>query len=155
MSKNLNEKLTDCSKHNTSFFCGNKVTIEKAFPMIASLSGRVIERGYRLGGGSGERILTEKNFPRAINCGDPTCYGGGVDLEQILRNMVSSRRASFSSKEMCCGHEGSPKGRRTYGRCRTDFEIKINVVYKEDYKENHSSTSGPTSVWRASHAPSP
>ena len=104
-------------------------TFEKAYPEVKTLQfeieGSDIWGRYKI-----DHRGTEKNFRQLINCANPHCYGGGVNLDRLLRwSLIERKQTSFEETISCCGYEGSPKGRRKTGSCDTSFRVKIAVEY--------------------------
>lgn len=80
-------------------------------------------------------VYTENSVPPILNCRNPRCYGGGVDLDQLIRwFLVQGRHTEFEDLISCCGYEGSPKGRRNDGPCDTKFRVKVAIKYKNEAK---------------------
>ena len=77
-------------------------------------------------------VYNENNLPAIVHCRNPVCYGGGLDLDCLIRwAVVEAKQTEYETTKKCCGYEGSPKGRRNDGPCDTYFKVKITVVYKE------------------------
>jgi hypothetical protein len=77
-------------------------------------------------------VYNETNVPAILDCRNQRCYGGGVDLDYLIRwSVVEAKQIEYETTMSCRGHEGSPKGRRNDGPCDTHFKVKVNVVYKE------------------------
>jgi len=114
-------------------FFGETTTFDKKFPQIADISVRVIE------------IIPDILHPQEIptsysgihtvpprhSCRNLKCNGGGVDINQIIEEMVSNKETIYDKKRMCHGRKTSPKGRKDYGGCGHDFLVNIKIVYKE------------------------
>jgi hypothetical protein len=78
-------------------------------------------------------VYNETNFKGILNCRNPLCFGGGLNLYSlILWAVVGAKRTEYETTERCEGYEGSPKGRRKDGPCFTYFKVKVAVVYKDD-----------------------
>lgn len=102
---------------------------EKAYPEVKILQFEV-EGSDTWGRYKVDHKGTEKNFRQLINCANPSCYRGGVDLGRILRwSLIPGKQSSFEDRISCCGYEGSPKGRRRTGSCDTYFRVKFVVEY--------------------------
>lgn len=76
-------------------------------------------------------LYNEKTIVEILNCRNPSCYGGGLDLANLLWNVVNKKKAEDETSISCAGEERSPKGRRYHRPCDTRFSVKINVTYKE------------------------
>ena len=80
---------------------------------------------------NGENIYSNKtSIGEFINCSNPLCYGGGINIGNILRQMVREKQVSFENSEVCRGNEGSPKGKRVYRKCLNLFRVSIKIKYK-------------------------
>src|SRR5687767_6765746 len=121
MSDQKREKLSDV--HNRSeYVLAPKTTFEKAYPTIAKLLVKVSEGA----GGFGESrtiTLTEQDFSHAVNCSNPVCYGGGVEVGWFIHDMVRAGKTEDSTSKSCQGYEGSPKGKKRYRSCMNFFRV--------------------------------
>jgi hypothetical protein len=64
-----------------------------------------------------------------LDCHNPACQRGGVDLHHTLREMVATRRARLENVKMCRGTEGG--GSRVAPRhCQNRFAFRISLAYK-------------------------
>lgn len=131
------EKLTDqlARRIHNPFFRPTS-SFEEAFPTVESLRAEVVEsrefeRNFWEPKAPWIRSFTKEYFRSAADCGNPRCYGGGVNLEALLREMVRECESEREVTERCTGYEGSPKGRRNYGPYRNSFRVSMQVKYKE------------------------
>jgi hypothetical protein len=77
------------------------------------------------------QIITETStYQRFIDCRNPLCAHGGMDIARHVHAAVSKRAHELEACEACCGYEGSPKGERRYGPCLTEFQLKGTVGYR-------------------------
>lgn len=131
MTMRPRQKLSDVEAGRHYLFRGPPTTFEKSFPMVASL--RVEIRAERIWGAAEHPTLyTERTVPPLINCGNPRCYGGGLNLERVLRwDVVERRKTEYEAQLSCEGYEGSPKGRRRTGSCDTTYRLAVAVTYKD------------------------
>jgi hypothetical protein len=121
--------------NESNFLFGEKVTFDKAFPQIEDLEVEVKESGDNINT-SRSYFYSKKSFPgEFIDCSNSLCYNGGFSIGKILREMVRSNTKELSTTKDCRGYEGSPKGRRRYGNCHNQFEIKITIKYKTEEDE--------------------
>jgi len=113
-------------------FFGGTTTFDKKFPQIADISVNVVEIIPNVL--HPQEIPTMysgiHNVPPQYPCQNPKCNGGGIDINQIIEEMVSKKETIYDKKRMCHGRETSPKGRKEYGGCGHDFLIKIKIEYK-------------------------
>jgi len=121
------------------FVFGDKVSFEKAFPMIEDVQVEVEEDGY--GPGSRQGIFgpyrySPPHMGEYINCSNPICYNGGFRIGEILRQMIREKQTDLETSKTCQGYEGSPQGRRKYRECINHFEIKVHIKYKEEKEES-------------------
>ena len=134
MDKNM--KLSDVEAQKPKPF-GQPGTFAQAFPTVQSvrIELRPNGEGFEPFMAEQERVdvYTETTFPRIIDCRNPRCYGGGLDLGYLLRwTVVEAKRTEYEATIRCKGYEGSPKGRKNDGPCDTYFKVKITVTYKPD-----------------------
>lgn len=111
-------------------------TFAQAFPTVQSVRVEVRPNGEGFEPFMAERervdVYTENTLAPIINCRNPRCYGGGLDLGYLLRwGVVEGKRTEFEDTILCKGYEGSPKGRKKDGPCDTYFKVKIQVTYKQ------------------------
>ena len=77
-------------------------------PGIEELVVRVLEEGK--GAAHKPEWQTLGNVTQ-LDCHNPRCQRGGVDLQHTLREMVATRRAELENVKMCRGTEaGTPPG---------------------------------------------
>jgi len=74
--------------------------------------------------------FNERHMSSKIDCPNPMCKRGGVDIDSFLRSMVVQGKTELSEKISCNGDEGSPQGRRRGRRCDNFFEIRAEITYK-------------------------
>ncbi len=136
MGRNDREKLTDRINSSNYVFSRKVNSFEEAYPTVVSLRVEVTERDVGLGGSSQSWTLTEKNFNHALNCSNPRCYGGGVEIGWIIHDMARDRRTDLEETKKCQGYEGSPKGMKRYRSCLHSFHIRAHVEYKNEIKKS-------------------
>ncbi len=109
-------------------------TFEKKFPQIADITVKIIEIVPDIR--NPIEIPTTysgiSGVPPVHHCSDPKCHDGGVNINNILEDMVSKKQRIYDEKHMCHGRIMSPKGRKDYGGCHSDFKTRIEIVYNED-----------------------
>ena len=103
---------------------------EEAFPAIETARIEVVERGHSETGCTGQpRIYHDNARAEYVDCSHLDCYGGGVWVGKLLRDMVAKRETDREQELPCQGFEGTPGGR--YRRsCIHRFNLKIHVDYK-------------------------
>jgi hypothetical protein len=136
MPKQRHMKLSDVEGQKTYPFRGPATSFEKAYPMIESLRLEVRPCGEGVEPFRGERewleIYTERRIVAILDCRNPRCHGGGLDLDRLLRwGIVEPKLTEYERTVHCSGFEGTPKGRRKDGPCDTYFKVKASVKYKE------------------------
>ncbi len=66
-----------------------------------------------------------------LDCHNPLCQRGGVDLHHTLREMVATRRAELENVKMCRGIEaGGPSAAPRH--CLNRFAFRISLSYKPE-----------------------
>ena len=66
-----------------------------------------------------------------LECHNPLCQRGGVDLYHTLREMVATRRAELENVKMCRGIEAG--GSRAAPRhCLNRFAFRISLAYEAE-----------------------
>jgi hypothetical protein len=109
-------------------------TFEKKFPEIADISVNIVEIVPDLFNPLEIPAIYSgiTKIPPHHPCSDRKCHDGGVDINYILGEMVAKKDRIYDEKRMCHGRIMSPKGRKDYGGCHSDFKIRIEIIYKED-----------------------
>lgn len=118
---------------------GDKVTFSQAFPEIESVTveGYETDYGFEIG-----KCFWSTGYGEFLDCKNPQCYNGGVNIGQQIRFMLSVKETNREKMFYCQGYEGSPKGRIKRGMCAHRFHLKINIKYKP----NESDTSADENV---------
>jgi hypothetical protein len=105
-------------------FLGETTKRSEAFPGLASLDVTVSQDPYGMFPVEPYRRLSKftlANIPRRIECVNPKCQQGGVDLQmQVVAGDGVDRQV------YCGGHEGTPAGRRKGDPCMNTFKITIS-----------------------------
>ena len=127
------EKLTEVFAKTEPMFA-KKVGFSEALPTIAK--GRVEIKEYRSLANDKPLNTVLRTDPRRIgeyyDCSNIVCYQGGVQIGDLLRQMVDEKSKSLREMKSCIGYEGSPKGRHRYRSCAHRFEVSIELEYKEE-----------------------
>ena len=97
-------------------------------PKVEELMVKVLEEGK--GAGPSPEWQTLGSVTR-LDCHNPLCQRGGVDLHHTLREMVATRRAELETVKMCGGIEGggSNAAPRHY---LNRFAFRISLAYKAE-----------------------
>ena len=97
-------------------------------PKVEELTVKVLEEGK--GAGSNPTWQTLGSITR-LDCHNPLCQRGGVDLHHTLREMVATRRAELENVKMCRGVEvGGPSVAPRH--CLNRFAFRISLAYQAD-----------------------
>jgi hypothetical protein len=118
-----NQALNGSAK--TSFFA-SWVSFEGAFPTVEDCR---IEVSYEdLGRPKPPgRVYTKPTLLGRIECADPHCVGGGLDISMMLGLAVAERRADFEGgQSRCQGHAYSSTGQS----CLVHFTVKGTITYR-------------------------
>ena len=106
-------------------FLGETHDRDRAFPGIDELDlivGQDKFGHYTLDGRPRESHYTKGDIPRHLNCVNPRCQQGGLDLQRIVMFWLEGQRTVS-----CNGHEGTPKGRRKGDPCENRFDISLSI----------------------------
>lgn len=110
-------------------FLGETDDREKAFADFKTIDLTIIQdpfEQYATSEWQRTRRFTKADLPRRLECLNPRCQQGGLDLQQIVEFWASGKH-HFS----CNGHEGTPQGRRVGQACDNSFEVTVAVVRRE------------------------
>jgi len=132
-------KLSDVEANTNYFLPRVASTFEKAYPTVKSIRVEVrpVGEGFEPSRWSNQtewlEVYNETNFQAILNCRNPRCFGGGLNLDYLIRwAVVEAKQTEYETTSHCEGYEGSPNGRRKDGPCDTYFKVKVAVVYKDD-----------------------
>jgi hypothetical protein len=132
MGREDREKLTDVISKSQFLFSKKVDTFHEAYPTIAKLHVEVSEKELGSSGLARRLTFTEQHFQHAVNCSNPVCYRGGVQVGWLIHDMVRNKETDREETKSCEGYEGSPKGRKRYRTCLHRFTVKAHVDYRED-----------------------
>jgi len=116
-------------------YFGREVTFAEAFPRIADLRVEVDQVDMIWGNpiAPGPRAFTMDHQPgEVVACHDPHCYGGGLQIGELLRGLVRRKETELSTSLRCEGYEASPGGQRRYRSCATRFVVRIHIAFSEE-----------------------
>jgi hypothetical protein len=107
----------------------NLIAIDGTLDGVARLQISVQEKGtdaspFEL------RILHRDAVREHVDCGNPTCYNGGISLGDLLREMVRNRQENFIGTSFCTGQEGDPEESGPHPSCPTRFEIEATLRFR-------------------------
>lgn len=125
------ETLNDLQATSRPLF-GQRVSFAEAFPELRHVRVQYVEHGDGVGrwNANADRLMTEGTLRPYLDCSNPLCAHGGFYIEGLIRQMVYSHEAEREFSDMCRGNEGSPKGRRVYGKCLNTFKGTVRLEYK-------------------------
>jgi hypothetical protein len=66
-----------------------------------------------------------------LNCHNSRCFGGGLSITNILKEMISSHKSTHEYSQKCSGYDSSPKGRIQRKSCVHLFKITAELGYKQ------------------------
>lgn len=134
MSREERQNASDLLRGSDLYF-GHEVAFTEVFPQIANLRIQVdqVEAIWGQPRSPGPHVFSMDRQPgEVVDCQDPRCYGGGLQLGELLRDVVRQKRTELETSKRCCGYEGSPKGQRRYRNCLTLFKVRIQLTYREE-----------------------
>jgi hypothetical protein len=111
------------SKHTP--FLGTTTDREAAFPGTKALVVKVVQDPHGMycrEPWQRESTYSKANLPRYVQCRNPQCRQGGVDLQQVVLFCGEGEHRFH-----CNGHEGSPQGRRKGDLCDNSFEVTVSL----------------------------
>src|SRR5438309_302311 len=97
-------------------------------PKVEELIVKVLEEGK--GAGQSPEWQTLGSVTQ-LDCHNPLCQRGGVDLYQTLREMVATRRAELENVKMCRGIEGGGSSAAPR-HCLNRFAFRISLAYEAE-----------------------
>lgn len=104
------------------------VSFQEAFPELvdAVVEWQALdEQGHPFGGTGVRRMSDKAGSPQGvIGCGDPSCHGGGFEVELVLRRMVQEGQAEKTGIMVCSGWKGEEKP------CVRSIRYRIQLTYK-------------------------
>jgi hypothetical protein len=117
----------------SNFLFAKKASFAEAFPDVAAITVEVDEYG------SGTKNYLSAPTRRVyssvgefVDCSNPHCYGGGISVGNLVREIVRKRKTEGETSGGCRGHEGSARGRRLSRPCINTFKVKVTLVYRAD-----------------------
>jgi hypothetical protein len=150
MSIQKRDKIADVMRGAERMGCTSHPTFRAAFPQIEAIHVEVeyTRIGHVSAWPSGTVVYSSlDNLSRFLDCRNPVCYGGGVDLNDVIMWMVFDHKTEYHDDSRCRGYEGSPKGRTNYGPCNRRFKVSVTLTYKpEDSGDSGITTRGPASI---------
>lgn len=134
MTQSRHMKLSDLESQ-TNYLLPKTSKFDDAYPTIEKLrvEVRAHGEGFQRFTDRGEwlDVYDLKSMVAILDCRNPRCYRGGLNLDHLLRwEIVERGLTEYETTVGCRGYEGSPKGRKNDGPCDTYFEVMINVTYK-------------------------
>lgn len=105
----------------------NPTPLKDRYKGVLGIEGNV-QKYYGSTKGKDENFdITEDQScdPAIIYCDNTQCTRGYVDLNDIIKSMVSERKAQQEGVEFCTGRDGFDYSYQ----CRTRFEYKITITY--------------------------
>ncbi len=73
-------------------------------------------------------VFTETLPSEYVDCSSRLCYGGGVDLGELLRYMVGSGLRELETTKSCLGHHWA--GRKRGDDCERQFKVAIQLTFR-------------------------
>ena len=126
------QKASDVFRETESLLSGKTSSFREAFPDVEDIKVDITENGIfgSMHGDPRTPTYTKRTFPgEYVDCSATLCYGGGVNLGQLVRDMLPTRQRELEIRCVCQGYEGSPKGRRKYRPCINSFKVTIGISY--------------------------
>lgn len=101
----------------------------KTFPTVESARAEVTESTYAA---TVSVRPWDGTMPAVVECGNPLCRDGGVDMAEVVRRMAFARQTEYASGVLVCpGHEEAPRYGRKGKGCLRMFQVKAWVAYRK------------------------
>ncbi len=113
---------------------GTTSKFSQAYPEIKTLKITVAQDAagyYSRGNHRQSSTFNESNVRGKLQCCNSACQRGGINLDSFIRRATRDRAAELSDSAVCCGDEGSPKGKREGKPCMNFFEITAEITYRD------------------------
>lgn len=137
--KDFRQSMQDVINSKAHFLDPAPMRFEDAFPMVASIRIAYKESGMGVSvfeqddaEGFAHHITNKVYVPEYIRCSNGLCVHGGYRIAEKIREMVNNKETASSGSIICCGNEGSPKGRRIYRKCYNFIKYKVEIAYKAE-----------------------
>lgn len=116
----------------TPVFPGTKPFREK-YPQISDISVSITETISGIRKEYNYASYGIQNIVPIHQCSDSRCIDGGLNLDEIISKMVSTRQSEYENNmKLCHGYIKRPRGSNPGIRCGHDFAVKINITYKDN-----------------------
>ena len=125
LGRRRNQKAGDIFR-KSQLVIVTQATFADAFPSVERADIDVTEVGH---GTSVARRFVETNAREFVDCTNPACFGGGVSVGAVLREMVVAQSTDATQTHLCRGYEGSR--RRRVGDCPHVFRVNVRIEYRE------------------------
>jgi hypothetical protein len=102
----------------------------EAFPEITHCSVEVEESGRGVHDRNCQRRYRSPQVPPWLDCHNPLCDRGGLDLRAVIGEMVRNRVTHQQDAATCLGCERSANGRTVYRQCANSFSYTISIRYE-------------------------
>jgi len=100
---------------------GELTTFDGAFPTIQTVEVFIKESGEG-NDGLGLRALTRRSVRETINCSNPRCFGKGLDLGGLLRQMLQAGETTRSLETPCGSREENGTS------CPNVFHVEVTLT---------------------------
>lgn len=114
--------------NDTNFVFSAKGTFQEAFPTIEKIAVTVVESGHGIKEWNKERKYSQGTLSEYVDCTNPSCYGGGFRIGEIVRKMVTAKETTYANTEFCKGYEGTKTKKRR--SCINRFKVTIELKFK-------------------------
>lgn len=134
MSYMIKEKVPVVHERSWSSI-NKKIRFLDDFPEVKDILVEVKEKGFGELGSERSYVYHLDNIPNFgehIECGNPSCYDGGIAIGSMIREMIANRRMKLEKVVKCQGYEGMS---RAYGKyhdcdCLYLYKVSIYLIYR-------------------------
>lgn len=121
------KSLQDTFNESTPFIGEKTSEFSRAFPTIDTLEVAITHEGIGRSSQYNVTHLSNGSMTEYVRCQNPSCYGGGLHIGEIVRDMTHRNQVTHRETRICNGHEGN--SRRVGRDCFNHFIVKVRIKY--------------------------